>query len=122
MEDTQARCPEEHQEPPPEIVHGKDCDDRGDQADGAGDDNIEHQLADSVAGGGKNGIGMRKNDVHAAPLLKKGEHHADQQDVSHFWFEQLAEIDFLDFVDQRCFNLVDRLSGVVRAADPVEEY
>ncbi len=51
-----------------------------DEVDCAGDDDVEEDVRDLIAGGGEDFLRVVEDDVDAAPLLEDGEQDAEEQD------------------------------------------
>ena len=66
----------------PQPVDEPDGDEGEDQVDRAGDDDVEQDVADAVAGGREDLLGVVEDDVDAAPLLEDGQDDADDEDLA----------------------------------------
>ena len=91
----------QHQRPAAEPVDGADGDEGEDQVDRAGDDDVEQDVGDVVAGGREDLLGVVEDDVDAAPLLKDGQDDAEEQDLGQAGLEQVAEVDLAGLARRR---------------------
>ena len=90
MGDAYSGATEEHESAAAVTVYENHGDEAGDEVDGAGDDDVEEDLADGVAGGAIDFVGVVEEDVDARPLLKNGEQAGDDGPLAGAWKEEFG--------------------------------
>src|SRR4029077_2376188 len=99
-------------------THGDEC---KNQVHRAGDDNIEKNIRNFEAGGGKDLLGIVEDDVDATPLLENREDNPDEERLSNAGLEQLSELRFFCLIHYGRPDLSERLIAISAAADLSED-
>ena len=103
---------DEQQEATAAAVDGRKREHGEDYIDGAGDDDIEEDAGDLVAGGGEDLLRIIEDNVDAAPLLKHGEHKAEYQRAGNTRLSEFAAQGNAASLTADLLEIVHNLAGV----------
>src|SRR6185312_6693797 len=83
INDYQATHAGEEKDAAAEAVDGEQSRKREGQIDGAGNDDVEENVGNVVAGGREDGLRVIEDHVDTRPLLQHGQRHAQKEYLAH---------------------------------------